>query len=354
MLVNSQIYMNSLRNCIKRFPYWEKLNQQTVLITGSTGLVCSYLVDMIMVYNEINNANIRLIITGRNRQKAIERFSKWFSYNQFMFVEQDMREPIHFSEKSDYIVHAAGNAYPKLYDKEPVETMQTNILGTDNLLKYALYSGTKNLLYISSGEVYGERNVTYGVEEDFCGHIDYMKTRSCYPVSKIAAETLCASYSKQFGIYTNVARLCHVYGPTMTQSDNRVINQFINNVLSNQNIVMKSSGSKIRSYCYVADAVLGILYILVCGENSTAYNVSYESSVISIKGIAELLAHMANKKVIFSQGESLGGTTIEQSILSNKKLKTLGWSGNYDMRLGLEETYNILKEIQGKCVDETD
>lgn len=344
MLLYNQKYIDSLRKSIERFPYWNELEGNTILITGATGLVCSYIVDMIMLYDEINHTDIKVIITGRDEQKAINRFEKWFFTGNLNFVKQDLSEPLNITQRSDYIIHGAGNAYPALFDKNPVGTMKTALFGTDNLLEYAVRSSVKNFVYISSGEVYGERDIESGVDESFCGQTDYMQARSCYPVSKMAAETLCASYSKQYNLHTNVARLCHTYGPTMTRDDNRVINQFLRNVLDGQDIIMKSSGSKIRSYCYVADAVIGLLYILLKGENSTAYNVAYEDSVVSIREIAQMSAEIAGKALLISSNEEAGGTSIEKSILNNIRLKELGFTGLYNMKKGLEEAYLILKE----------
>lgn len=343
MLLYNNEYINNLKNSINRFPYWNNLDGNTVLITGATGLVCSYMVDMIMLYNELKGGDIQVLITGRDEKKAIERFEKWFFAGKLKFIKQDMSEPLNIMQRADYVVHGAGNAYPFLFDKNPVGTMKTTLYGTDNLLEYAVRSSVKNFVYISSGEVYGEREMESGVDESFCGYTDYMQSRSCYPVSKMAAETLCASYSKQYSLHTNIARLCHVYGPTMTKADNRVINQFLRNVLEDQDIIMKSSGSKVRSYCYVADAVIGLLYILIKGESSIAYNVAFEDSVVSIKEIAQILTDISGKNLIISSNEETGCTNIEKSILDNKRLKSLGWNGEYNMNKGLKEAYLILK-----------
>ena len=346
MLIYNQQYLNSLENSIKAFPLWDRLNGSTILITGGTGLVCSYLVDMIMYCNQINGTDINVMVTGRNEETVIERFEKWFFTGKFIYIKQDLSKELNIPDRADYVIHAAGNAYPALFDKEPVQTMKTTLFGTNNLLEYAVRSGAKNFVYISSGEIYGERVITEGVQENFCGYTDYMDSRSCYPVSKMAAETLCASYSKQYGIHTNVARLCHVYGPTMTKSDNRVINQFLRNVLAGEDIVMKSTGSKVRSYCYVADATLAILYIMLNGKDSEAYNVAYEESVMSIKEIAETVAELGDRKVVMTLKEEVGGTKIEKSILNNEKLKGLGWNGRYTMKDGLKESYEINKGLE--------
>lgn len=356
MFSYNEKYISSLRKNSKRFPGWDKFRNKTILITGGTGLICSYLADMLMLMNTDMELNVTVLIMGRNAEKCRKRFKKWYGDDHFFFIRQDLNEnmePEDFAcrlrsllNREDtavhYIIHGASNAYPAVYDKDPVGTMRGNILGTDTLLKYGVQYGSEGFLFLSSGEIYGERETEDGVDETFCGYTDYSSARSCYPVSKMAAETLCASYTKQYGLRTNVARLCHVYGPTMTDGDNRVINQFLRNALSGQDIVMKSAGTKVRSYCYVADTVIGILYILLNGDKGMPYNIAYEKSILSIKEIAEITAGFAGKKVIISDEVQPGGTKIEKSVLSGERIRRLGFEGAYDMREGLEECYDIL------------
>ena len=352
----NHLYIDSLRKNANRLNNWDRLRNKTILITGGTGLICSYLADMLMIMNEDMALNAVIMVMGRNEDKCKERFEKWWKNDQFFFIEQDLNEkmePEDLNKKIEkqrgagntvinYIIHGASNAYPAAYDEDPVGTMRANIMGTENLLRYGVQFDLEGFLFLSSGEIYGERDVEDGVNEKFCGYTDYSMPRSCYPVSKMAAETLCASYTKQYNLRTNVARLCHVYGPTMTKSDNRVINQFMRNALSGQDIIMKSTGSKVRSYCYVADAVIAMLQILLNGETGEAYNVAYDQSVKSIKEIAEITAGMAGKKVIISQDVQAGGTKIEKSVLSGEKIKLIGFMGKYDMETGLKECFNIL------------
>lgn len=352
----NQLYIDSLRENAKRINAWNKFKDKTILITGGTGLICSYLADMIMMMNESMSLGAVIIILGRNENKFRERFGKWWENDRFLFVKHDLSENIEPEDLNtnienqsdgrkvniDYIIHGASNAYPAAYDEDPVGTMRANIAGTENLLRYGVRYGLEGFIFLSSGEIYGERDVEVGVDEKFCGYTDYSVPRSCYPVSKMAAETLCASYTKQYNLRTNVARLCHVYGPTMTASDNRVINQFMRNALSGQDIIMKSTGSKVRSYCYVADAAVGIFQILMNGKTGEAYNVAYDHSVKSIREIAEITAGLAGKKVIVTQDVEAGGTKIEKSVLSGEKIKTIGFKGIYDMEKGLKECYDIL------------
>lgn len=351
----NKLYIESLKRNAEKIHDWNQLKEKNILITGGTGLICSYLVDMLMLMNEDIELNAVIMVMGRSEDKCKKRFGKWWGNDNFIFIEQDLNEYIEpevlkkkIEEQTgtntavNYIIHGASNAYPSAYDEDPVGTMRANVIGTDNLLRYGVQYNAEGFIFLSSGEVYGEREVEYGVDEKFCGYTDYSMPRSCYPVSKMAAETLCASYTKQYNLKTNVARLCHVYGPTMTKSDNRVINQFMRNALSGQDIIMKSAGSKVRSYCYVADAVIGILQILLNGKSGEAYNIAYDKSVKSIKEIAGITAGLAGKRVIISQDVEAGGTKIEKSVLSGEKIKSIGFMGEYDMETGLKECYDIL------------
>ena len=172
-----------------------------------------------------------------------------------------------------------------------------------------------------------------------------MLPRACYPESKRAAETLCASYAAQYGVDALVARLCHVYGPTFTASNSRADAQFIRKALAGEDIVMKSTGSQVRSFCYVADAVNALLTLLA-GAKGQAYNVANRASVASIRQYAETLADIAGVKVVFDvppEAEKAGYTKITRAVLNPAKLEGLGWTPRYDLRQGLEATYRCCK-----------
>ena len=190
-------------------------------------------------------------------------------------------------------------------------------------------------------------NLSDGFSESDYGWLDPMLPRACYPESKRAAETLCASYAAQYGVDALVARLCHVYGPTFTPTNSRADAQFLRKALAGEDIVMKSAGSQVRSFCYVADAVNALMTLLAKGESGQAYNVANRNSVASIRQYAETLADIAGVKVVFDlppEMEKAGYTKITRAVLNPAKLEGLGWSARYDLREGLTETYNCCKE----------
>jgi nucleoside-diphosphate-sugar epimerase len=251
-----------------------------------------------------------------------------------------------FDFPADYIIHAGGNAHPAAFQTDPVGTMIGNIFGTHSLLEYGRTHGTKRLLYVSSGEVYGQMDPDLDeFEENDCGYVDSTSPRSCYPASKRAAENLCASYWKQYGLETVIVRPCHTYGPTITDSDSRATAQFFRNALHGEDIVLKSAGTQLRSYCYAADCASAIMTVLACGESGQAYNSANPEDKITIAGLAETIAEAAGRNVIFAESDATDlaqRTPITKQVLSSKKLEALGWRGRYSTKEGVEHTLRIL------------
>lgn len=224
--------------------------------------------------------------------------------------------------------------------------MKANLFGTMNLLELAKKSNSK-FLYLSSGEIYGN-NIDHDFTEDDLGAVDTKLARSCYPESKRAAETLCVSYCDQFGIHTNIARLCYVYGHTITDDNSRADAQFLRNVLLGKDIVMKSQGLQRRTYCYVADAVSALLFILLNGVKSEVYNIANPNSIATIAQYAQILANIAKVNLKFElpdEIEQKGYSKQADSILSAQTLISCGWNPFYDLKNGLEHTFKIKKEL---------
>lgn len=236
-------------------------------------------------------------------------------------------DPLDGNINFHYIIHAASDASPNFFVKKPVEVIKSNIIGVFNLMDYGINHDLKRFLFLSSGEIYGEGDGSV-FEENSSGYINTMLPRSCYPSAKRAAETLCVSYGVEYGIDAVIARPCHTYGPYFSESDNRVYAQFIRNVLEGQNIVMKSYGHQFRSWCYVVDCASALLYILLKGKNGEAYNIADNSSNISIRELAEIVAEIGGRKVVVelpSDEEKAGFNVVKKSIFSTDKLKSLGW-----------------------------
>ena len=303
---------------------WTKLSGCNILVTGATGLIGGCLVESLML-NPKKDYNV--YASGRNEERAKNKFKNYVNDKSFHFVPHDVACPLECDISFDYIIHAASNASPNFFAQKPVEVIKSNIDGVANLIEYGFQHGMKRFLYVSSGEVYGEGDGRI-FTEDYSGYVNCATPRACYPSSKRAAETLCVAYAAEYGADVVIARPCHIYGPHFTEQDNRVYAQFIRNVLRGEDIVMKSTGVQFRSWCYVVDCVSALLYILLKGENGQAYNIADDASNITIKELADTVASICGKKVIFNlpdSDEKIGFNVVKKSIFLTEKLKKLGW-----------------------------
>lgn len=346
MIYDSLKYMEDLKEiCNEPLPY-ETLKDSSVMVTGANGLIGSVIVDSLMMLNELYNFHIRVLAVCRNRDKAEKRFDYYKCRNNFEILIQDINESICFSEKCDYIIHAASNAHPLAYANEPVETMKSNILGTIHLLEYAKKRKIRRFLFVSSSEVYGNGDNKEGYSEEKMGYIDSMKVRSCYSESKRAGETLCVSYGKEYGVDTAVVRLGYIYGAALNDTNSRADAQFVRKAAAKEDIVMKSDGLQYRAYCYITDAVAGIFYVLLLGERDNAYNISNEKSNATIREFAEILASLAGVNIIYenpNDTEKSGYSKVGRAILNSHKLQELGWKPRVLLQEGLERILKILE-----------
>lgn len=320
----------------------EILKDKSFFITGATGLVASYLVDFLVWFNTVYNKNIYVYAVSSKLEKLEKRFQ---ASNNLCFVEQNLNEPLIKKYNADYVIHAASNAHPLAFSKDPVGTMKTNLIGTMNLLDM-IKNTNSYFMYLSTGEIYGN-NIDKAFTENDCGLIDSKLVRSCYPESKRAAETLCLSYNNQYNINTNILRLCYVYGHTITNENSRADAQFLRNALNGKNIIMKSEGLQKRTYCYVADVVYAMLYVILYGKDGDVYNVANPNSIASVREYAETLSEIAGVSLEFeipSEIEKQGYSKPLDSILDATKLQKLGWQPQYDLKTGLSHTLIIKKE----------
>lgn len=341
----SAVYVNDLKNAISSVQNIEALRGKSVMITGATGLIGSFLVDMLLTYNRVDRAEINVYAVGRSIGRLENRFSSVLS-EELHLIEHDVNTCFSYDFDIDYIIHAASNAYPAAFNTDPVGTILSNVLGTNYLLDYAKSHNTKRFLFVSSGEVYGQGDPSLDAfYESYSGYVDPTEPRSCYPASKRAAETLCVSYTKQYALDTVIVRPCHTYGPNTTKSDNRANAQFVNNAVAGQDIIMKSAGTQMRSYCYVADCASAILTVLLNGKSCEAYNIANKDARVTIAGFAAAVADATGRKVIFeapTQTDTAERTTITYAVLDSKKLYDLGWNGQYSVEDGVANTIKVL------------
>jgi len=349
-LIEHPLYQEDLKTAVAQIPNWEQFRKKTFLITGATGMIGSFLVDLLMHQNTTIDLQAKIILVSRNAQRARQRFIRYQNDSACTFISQDINEGFAIDDKVDFILHLASNTHPVAYATDPIGTILTNVIGARHLLDWASQTGCQRILYASSVEIYGE--ALEGMDqfdEESMGYINSNTLRAGYPESKRVGEALCQAYRKQKNLDIVIARLSRVYGPTMLNSDSKAMAQFIRNGVKNENIVLKSKGTQQYSYTYVADAVAALLLLLNTGTDGQAYNIAGLESDCSLFEIASLIAQHSKTDVIFdlpNDVESAGFSKATKALLSTQKIEEIGYAPQITMQEGLSRTLEILKAIE--------
>lgn len=312
-----------------------KLKGKTILMSGGTGFIGTYISHIIRYRNKQFGDNIKLISLSRRGGETDSTLK---------CIKCDINQKIELNDYVDYILHLASNTHPKQYAEDPVGTITTNIFGCKNLLDVGIEKHIKRFLLASSVEIYGEC-VDKPVDESYSGYIDCNKARSGYNESKRLCEALCQSYKSQYGLDFVTARLSRVIGPDRKQ-DTKAIAQFIDKAINNEDIILKSKGNQLYSYTYVSDVAVAILKILCDGVNGEAYNVAAEPDDMTLGDYASYIASLANKSVKFEIEDNDSVSKATYALLDNSKLKKIGWAPRYTVKEGLELTYKIKSNLK--------
>ena len=339
-----RILKEDIDNILKADLNWAAFKESNILITGASGMIGSYILNTLVTLNNKFGYDMNIYALVRNPGKLSEEIRK-----QIEIIQQSVVDPIETDVVFDYVIHTASPASPLIMKNDPVGTIAANAIGTFNTLNIAKSGSKKGYLYISSREIYGQPYEHQEIfKEDSYGFVDPLNVRSCYPEGKKAAETMCICFKEQYGVNVKIARLAHTFGPGMPVDDGRVQADFLRNVINNEDIVLKSEGTAVRTYTYVGDAVLALFYILLNSEEMV-YNISSEESMVSIRQLAETLVGAypeRNLKLRFDIPKSeknTGCAPFTLGILSSDKIRALGWEPIYGLKEGLMRTVEFLE-----------
>lgn len=330
------------------------LNGKSVLITGATGLLGKQLCLYLLYLNEKNNANIKVLALVRNLEKAENVFADEFKNPNITFLMGDVLDTKNLEnaladKKVDFVIHGASITSSKDFINHAVETIDTAVNGTLNMLRFAKSKDSEGFVYLSSMEAFGITDGKGEVREKDLGYIDISSPRSSYIESKRMCENLCACFVAEYNLNVKICRLTQTFGPGIAYNDTRVAAYFARCVIENSDIVLKTKGTTKRPVLYTRDAVSAILTVLKSGEKGECYTAANPETFVTIKETAEMIAKKiacGKIKVTFditNPAEYAPNLNLNLN-LNVDKLCTLGWKPS----VGLEEAYRRMIEEMKK------
>lgn len=330
--------------CAETLP-WEKLQGKTVLVTGASGFLATYLIYTLLKLNEKYDFDIKINALCRNEKKAEQKFGAAIKNGALKMLYQDVCSEIEDTYKSDIVIHAASPSTPYIVQKHPYQVFQANVLAYDKLLKKCQEWHTSDVLLFSSSAVYGYSTPLSGVSEDYREKIDFTNYKDVYCLSKQMLEMMTESIRNEMDCNFHIVRPFVVYGPGEVFSHKKCMTDFMKNCICEEDIVMKSSGDAMRSYIYIRDAIKAIFYILLKGDQK-AYNIASEKNVCSIKELAELFCKINGNICVKHENaaEEYLQTRSQAIAGKNDRLKELGWKEETSLEEGLKRTVQWAKE----------
>ena len=306
----------------------ERVRGKRFFVTGATGLIGKNLTAYLLQ----NGADV-LALTRR----PVENL------NYILGTVEDLPE---IPGDVDYIIHGASATASAFFVEHPVETIQTAVLGTQNVLKLAREKRVKGLVYLSSMEVYGYPEKGHRVTENEVAGFDPTSPRNCYPISKQLCESMCCAYAREYGVPAKIVRLTQTFGAEMKKEDKRLFAEMMRCAIEKRDIVLHTKGETEHAYLFTDDAAQAILTVLFKGAIGEAYSAADPDSYCSIAQLAETVAEMYGIRVCYELGDvqKLGYANTKYMDLDVSKLEALGWRAKTDLKTAIEKTIRGMQE----------
>jgi UDP-glucuronate decarboxylase len=313
-----------------------------ILVTGGAGFVGSHLCR-------------RLLLEG-HEVLAVDNFYTGSRANiadllpnsAFEIIRHDITQP--YYAEVDAIMNLACPASPVHYQKHPVQTTKTSVIGATNMLGLAKRLNVP-MLQASTSEVYGDPNVS-PQNEEYWGHVNPIGIRACYDEGKRVAETLCFDYNRQYGVKTKVVRIFNTYGPSMQFDDGRVVSNFILQALTDSDITIYGDGSQTRSFCYVSDLVDGLIKMIHSDSSITGPINLGNPTEMPIVDLATRIIQETNSKSKIKFEPLPSDDPKQRKPDIGRAREVLGWEPTVELSKGLKETIvdfeNRIKSLSRK------
>lgn len=298
----AEVVWADLEHICENLPEMQRMSGKRLLITGGAGFLGHYLVQAPLYWNELNpqSAPIRVVIWDNFMRGVPGWLARLENDSNIAIRKYDITERLPDDMGAfDFIIHGASIASPTFYRRHPIATMDANITGLRNLLDYSvtqLRSGApiEGFLFYSTSEIYGDPSPeNLPTPETYRGNVSCTGPRACYDESKRYGETLVVNFAREYGLPLRTARPFNNYGPGLKITDRRALPDFARNVLAGEDIVLLSDGLPTRTFCYVADAIVGYYKVMLAGRDAEAYNIGVAAPEISIRELAERVVRLA-------------------------------------------------------------
>jgi len=308
--------------------------KKRILITGGAGFIGSHLCEKL-----VKDGHDVICLDNLFCGNKSNIFHLLFLPN-FEFIRHDVTIPI--SLEIDYIYNLACPASPLYYQKRPVKTVKTNVIGALNMLELAQKNNAQ-ILQASTSEIYGDPKV-HPQKETYWGHVNPLGPRSCYDEGKRLGETLFMDFHRQFGLNIKIVRIFNTYGPKISINDGRVISNFIVQALRNENMTIFGDGQQTRSFCYVDDMVSGLLKMMATASDCIGPVNLGNPNEITIIELAEMIIRMtkSKSKLVFNELPQDDPKQRQPDIRLAKK--RLNWQPTVSLETGLAKTIEYFEK----------
>ena len=323
---------------------------RTILITGACGFLGVHFVEALRLFNEQCAMPCRILALDDLTRDGECIEQTWTADAQIRFLKRDVQDELDLDEV-DYVIHAASIASPIAYRRQPIRTMEANVLGTWNLLRSCIGSTVRSMLFISSSEVYGNPPASaIPTPETHTGRVSFTGPRACYDESKRFGETLCVEHHRTAGVPVRIARPFNAYGPGLRPGDGRAISDFMRDALLDGSIRLLSNGSPTRTFCYVSDAIEGLFRALLIGRAGEAYNIGANGPEISMVDVARIIAALVepHAKIQFAHSDDrdyLTDNPERRCPDTAKARRELSFEADVALEVGLQRSLAYYKVL---------
>lgn len=311
-----------------------------ILVAGGAGFIGAALCKRLL---RLGHTVVCVDSLQTGSAQAVEQLR---AFEGFTFLHQDIVHPLNADQVGpiEQVYNLACPASPRQYQQDPVKTIETNVIGTRNLLDLARFTRARFLLS-STSEVYGNP-LQKPQREDYWGNVNTTGPRACYDEGKRCAEALVQAYRTQYQVDTRIARIFNTYGPGMQRNDGRVVSNFITRILDDAPIEIYGDGRQTRCFCYVDDMIEALI-ALMGSDCATPVNLGADREV-SVAELAHLIGRVLKKPVTLLHSPALVDDPQERQPNLEKCRRVLGWQASTPLEAGLLKTAAFFTQMQEK------